>query len=78
MQYFIHNHARYAAGWCGTKNIKNQFATSVMQEHIVPSAVNASITNVVDERKKIAVPVSPDVAEYGKKKKEGWDILQGL
>ena len=32
-------------------NIENQFATSVMQEHIVPSAVNASIASMVDQKK---------------------------
>ena len=37
--------------WCVTKNIENQFATNVMQKHIVTSAVNASITNVVDQRR---------------------------
>ena len=33
------------------KNIESQFVTSVMQEHIVPSARGASIADVVDRRR---------------------------
>ena len=34
-----------------TKNIESQFATSVIQELIVPSAVDASIADGVDRRR---------------------------